>query len=337
MRICLIGEYNNILDEGMKNVAFHLSRELSKHHEVLSLHVKNLYSFNFWRTLKRFDPEIIHYVPGITILSLFVMKILSLYSRDVKTVISAMLPEFSPISTRFISLLKPNLILTQSQETENKLRSLGCRVEFLPCGVDTEKFTPVNPEIKAKLRRKYNIDDDEFVILHVGSIKPGRGVQILTKLQSEDTQVLVISAVSVGISREMVQLLRKAGCLVWTEYFENINEIYGLADCYIFPVAPVKNTLGRATADSIEMPLTVLEAMACNLPVIATKFGALPRAFKEGDGLFFVENENDIFQALEEIRNGIKIKTREKVLPYSWKNVVRRLDEIYARLLGGGT
>ena len=210
MRICLIGEYDDILDEGMKNVAFHLSQELSKHHEVLSLHVKNLSRYNFWRTLKRFDPEVIHYVPGITILSLFVMKILSFYSRDAKTVISAMLPDFSPISTKFISLLKPNLILTQSRETEDKFRYLGCQVEFLPCGVDIEKFTPVNSKIKAKLRRKYGIDDDKFVILHVGSIKPGRGVQILTKLQSEDTQVLVVSAISVGISREIVQLLRKA-------------------------------------------------------------------------------------------------------------------------------
>ena len=84
----------------------------------------------------------------------------------------------------------------------------------------------------------------------------------------------------------------------------------------------------------IEMPLSVLEAMACNIPVITTKFGALPRMFGGGDGLFFVEKEEDFYKGLEEVKNGaMEIKTREKILPYSWENIMERLERIYNELL----
>ena len=91
--------------------------------------------------------------------------------------------------------------------------------------------------------------------------------------------------------------------------------------------------LGRNVADCIEMPLSVLEAMSCNLPVISTKFGALPRIFEEGDGLIFVDSEEDIIGAVKKVKNtDVNIETREKVLPYAWGNVVRWLEGIYEEL-----
>ena len=101
-----------------------------------------------------------------------------------------------------------------------------------------------------------------------------------------------------------------------------------LSDCYIFPVPPASRR------DSIEHPLSVMEAMACNLPIITTRFGALPRIFENGDGLFFAEKEEDFFDALEEIKNKtIEIKTRDMILPYSWENVIKKLYKIYSDLL----
>ena len=67
----------------------------------------------------------------------------------------------------------------------------------------------------------------------------------------------------------------------------NIEEVYALSDCYVFPTPPMNKI------NSIEIPLSVLEAMACNLSVITTKFGALPKVFEEGDGLIFVDDGED--------------------------------------------
>ena len=335
MRICLLGECRGNLDEGMRNITLRFAEYLSKNHQILALDLRDVFFKDFWGKIRDFKPDIIHYLHGPTIRSFILAKIISLYCRDAKIVMSGMRPVIPYLLREFVSLIKPDLILTQSYETENMFKRLGCKTEFLPIGVDINKFRPVPKETKKELRQKYGFDEEKFIILHIGSIKKGRNVQLLTKLQRDDNQILIVGSSSTGIDPKVSQSLMESGCLVWVEYIKNIEEIYALSDCYIYPTVSRYDFLGRAIADSIEMPLSVLEAMSCNLPVITTKFGALPRAFKEGDGLFFVENENDIFQALEEIRNGIKVKTREKVLPYSWENVVKRLEEIYERVLGG--
>lgn len=327
MKICLLGGYSGELDEGMRKVSYYINKELSKTHQTLPLDVREVTSKSFWRNLKKFDPEIIHYIHGPSIKSFMLLKSISFCCRDAKTVMSAMHPGFSSLSKWFIPLLKPDMVLVQSIETEEKFKKLGCETEFLPCGVDVQKFTATTATVKEKLREKYGIDKNKFVILHIGSIKEGRNVQLLEKLQKENNQVVIVGAVSTGINKNLSEKLEKTGCLVWAKYFKNIEEIYALSDCYIFPIQP-ENRI-----NSIEMPLSVLEAMACNLPVIITKFGALSRVFEEGEGLFFVENDNDISQVLEEIKNGIVIKTREKVLPYSWENVIKRLNSIYNELI----
>lgn len=327
MKICLLGEYSRGLDEGMRKVSFYFAEELSKQHQILTLDLREVFTKSFWREIKEFNPQIIHYVHGPSIKSLMIVKTLAFYCQYAKTVMSAMHPHFTLLSERFIPLFKPDMILVQSSETEEMFKKRGCETKFLPCGVDVKKFTPVVVRAKEELREKYGIDKEKFVILHIGSVKEGRNIQVMEKLQNDDTQVLIVGAVSTGIERNLIHQLKKSGCLVWERFFEKIEEIYAFSDCYVFPTSPVNKL------NSIEMPLSVLEAMSCNLPVITTKFGALPRVFKEGDGLFFVESEDETVKALKEIKNCINVKTREKVLPYSWENIGEILEEIYFNLV----
>jgi glycosyltransferase involved in cell wall biosynthesis len=328
MRLCLLGEYAGNLDEGMRKVSFHFAEELSKEHQVLTLDLRDVFTKGFWKSIKNFNPQIIHYVHGPSLKSFILLKVLSRYCRDAKTVMSAMHQGFSLLSAQFIKLFKPGIVLVQSIETEARLKKCGCETEFLGCGVDVQKFRPVAAEFREGLRDKYGRGKDKFVILHVGSLKRGRNAQLMERLQKENDQVIIVGAVSTGIEKKLTHRLKETGCLVWTKHFKNIEEIYLLSDCYIFP-APSTNKM-----NSIEMPLSVLEAMSCNLPVITTKFGALPRVFEEGNGLFFVENEKDISSALEKTKNRSKINTREKVMPYSWDNVGKKLERIYETLLG---
>ncbi len=215
-------------------------------------------------------------------------------------------------------------MLTQSDESNKMFIDSGCKTEFLPSGVDTKKFVPASRDIKEKLREKYGIDKKKFVILHVGSIKKGRGIEIFKKIQTKRDQVLILGNKSMGIEKQVYQSIKEEGCKIWVEYFSNIEEIYALSDCYIFPTSPTNRI------SSIETPLSILEAMSCNLPVITTKFGALPRIFDEGHGLIFAETEEEFSNKLKEIKNGdVDVRTRDEVLPYSWKNVGERLERIY--------
>ena len=337
MRICLLGEYNENLDEGMRKSSYYINNELSKNHKTLPLDIRKFASKSFWRDLKEFNPNVVHYIHGSSLKSFLLLKIISLYCRNAKTIISMMLPRLSIISKHLISFIKPDLILIQSDEMERMFKAMKYRTEVLPTGgVDPEKFNPNLRQTKMELRVNYGIDNNKFVILHVGPIKKGRNVLLLKKLQeNNNNQVLIVGAVPAGIHQEVLRQLENAGCIVWTKHFKRIEEIYALSDCYVFPVMLKKDIIGRHVADSIEMPLSVLEAMSCNLPVITTRFGDLPKVFDEGGGLFFADKEEDFIVALKSIEDAnTEIKTREKVLPYSWDNVGKKLEEIYLKMVG---
>lgn len=340
MRICLVGNYfGTTVDEGQRNVTFYLSKELSKQHQVLLLNLTDILFPGFWRSIRQFDPQIIHYVPGPSLKSFLVTKAMTLCCRHAKTVMSALLPNLPHLTKKIVSLLRPDLMLTQSQRTEQALADLGFKVKFLPNGVDTEKFAPVNKEVKQQLREKYGLDKAKFIVLHVGSLRQGRNVKALTALQRDNVQVFIIGRrhraieifvhgkTSLAVEKGVYQALKQKGCIVKTEYLENIEEIYALSDCYIFPTVNPR--------EGIELPLSVMEAMACNLPVISTRFGALPRLFESGDGFFFADKEEEFVHLLDKAKNNsMEVKTREKVLPYSWANIAQQLEEIYREVIG---
>lgn len=322
MRICLVGHFVNRPDEGVRKVASRLAQEISKQHEVMTL---NISSVGSWRKIRAFCPDIIHFVICPTFRGLAAAKFISLAYPKAKTVISAVQPSNLP-RAKWMFLFRPDVVLVQSQESEEMFKALGYKTRFLGNGVDVEKFTPVDLETKQKLRNKYNLPNDKFIILHLASFKKVRNLEIFKRLSSKDNNlVLLIGRPNEQADESLIKELKQAGCVIWVKYFPNLEEIYSLSDCYVFP------TIEKRA--SIEIPLSVLEAMSCNLPVVTTKFGALPRIFNEGDGLFFVEDEDDVCKAIEDIRMGeLEVKTRGKVLPYSWENIARKVVEIYEEL-----
>lgn len=324
MKICMVGDYSPNLDEGLKNIAYHLSESLSKHHPVTKLNIKEFCTRHFWSGFAKSDPDIIHYVPGPTIKSFLLVKALYVWS-GARTVMSAPQPVLPSVFGRLVPLLRPDLVLTQSSESEAKFRGLGCKTAFLPNGVDIERFRPVSSAVKRQLREKHGIESDKFVVLHVGPLTRRRNLQFMGRIQSVDTRVVAVGSRYQRLDRQLYEQLNEVGCLVLDSYCEHIEEIYALADCYVFPVRK---------GNTILCPLSVMEAMSCNLPVISTKFEGLASLFKEGDGLVFAEKEQDFLQALDALKNAPEgIRTREKVASYSWANIVARLDGIYEELV----
>ena len=323
MRVSLVGHFADSLDEGVRKVGKHMAKEL----ESRGIEVKktNITSITHWKEIRNFRPDIIHFVLSPALSGLIITKFISILHFKAKTIISAIQPAIP--NWKVLKLFNPNLVLVQSEESERLFRSIGYQTEFLPNGVDVNKFKPVDLRTKERLRDKYRVSHDKFLILHLASLKKERNLDIFKRIQKQEgNQVIVIGRENESIDKEVVSELQKSGCIVWIKHFPNIEEIYNLSDCYVFPVINKKAC--------IEMPLSVLEAMACNLPVITTKFGALQRIFDDGDGLFFVEKEEDFYKGLKEVKNGaMEIKTREKILPYSWENIVKKLDEIYEELL----
>ena len=93
-------------------------------------------------------------------------------------------------------------------------------------------------------------------------------------------------------------------------------------------------TMGFAVSANDARLRNLLEAMSCNLPVVARRFGALPTVLAEGDGLVFVDDERALIHKVREITGSRSMPmTRQQAVAYSWENIARRLERIYAELL----
>jgi glycosyltransferase involved in cell wall biosynthesis len=217
----------------------------------------------------------------------------------------------SSLSRPGMRWLGPDRLLTPDPSMVREAERHGVRAGFLPIGADTGRFHPVDGQRKLELRRRYGLPTDRRIVLHVGHARRLRGLAALVGLGSDITSVVVVGT-SLGADAGMVRWLRRSGVWVLDRYLPEVQEIYQLADAYVFPVRDA----GGASA----APLSVLEAMACNLPVVSTRFGALPALFEEGRGFAFADTPAQMrAQVLSAVRLPPEdVGTRSQVLPLTW-------------------
>lgn len=337
LRVCVVAEkLATPLDEGGSKLAYSLLQALGEHCQTLGLSVggggsanevvclppsKTFVERGLRREVQSFAPHLLCYIPSasITLFAILRARLLKLYASSARTVLVALQPrKHSLLARRTISLLRPDLVLAQGKGLLAYALSLGCRAALLPPGVDLERFRPVGRAEKRERRLQYGLPEDGFLVLHVGHAKEGRNVEVLARLRPHASAVMVAGR-STGIDLTLVDELRRNQVTVIDRYVENIEEVYQAADCYVFPVwSPDR---------AIEMPLSVLEAMACNLPVVTTAFGGLPDVFQSGPGIRLVSNEAQLIESIRSRAWMQPCETRPMVEPYPWAGVAQSLLE----------
>ncbi len=332
-------------DEGIKNTAVHIIRALRQAHEVLALTafgqdrpelgLRNVPSNPLlcspWpaAALGRFRPELILYVPTAcaTLFSFWRGRMLKLYGRGAPVVLLALqVRRYGRLSRALMPHLRPELVWVQAERTRASLQALGCALQWLPPAVDCNRFAPVSPERRILLRRKYGLEPQAFIVLHVGHLNRGRNVQALMRLAGRpNQQVVVVGSASTPHDATLVAELRQAGVKVFANFLAEVAELYQLADCYVFPVE------GENAA--IDVPLSVLEAMACDLPVVTTPFGGLPGLFPEGPGMRYLADLASLPELVEAVRQCPQPGNRAAVAPYAWERVINEaVAEAWRRL-----
>jgi glycosyltransferase involved in cell wall biosynthesis len=337
--VCIITEDLSLpLDEGIKNFTHSLLQAWPPEVPVLGLSVRTrgtvngsnvvsldsnrfFLSYRLLEELRSFKPEIICYVPSAsaTVFSFLRCQLLKLYQPRARVVMVSLQPRnYGRLSRRLIRLVAPDVVFVQHKEAAKQLISLGCDVQLIPSGVDLEKFTPVSPDRKTELRAEYGLEPETFTVLHVGHIKRERNVQALVHIHRElAAQVVIVGSTFPGQDKNLLTELREQGIIVFDQYLPNIEHIYQLADCYVFPVISHQACIGA--------PLSVLEAMACNLPVVTLRYGDLPATFGQGDGFFYAEGPAELPKSVAQTICLNGCETREMVTPYSWRNIARLL------------
>ncbi len=335
MNVCVIGDFTGNPDEGMKKVAFSLRECLSLENKLFHIGLRQFLNPIKLLQLIKFNPEILHYVHGPTLKSLFLLKFIkTFFFINCKVVSTATRPDINKKYFWILPKIKPDLILTQSEKHEELFIKNNVNVKFFPNGVDCKIFDSVSNVAKLNLKIKHNIPLDKKIILHVGHIKENRQLDLFVDIQKiKEYQVVIVGSTNQKLNNELYRKLKSCGIIIIHQFIEKVNEIYSLADLYVFHLLEKESTkLSNNKNGAIDIPLSVLEAMACNLPVISTRFGALERILSSGDGFSFVNSKSELIKSIRELNWNDPINTRKKIVKYDWHEVAKKLIDEYKKL-----
>ena len=325
-------------DEGAKIATLNLLNELKQKYDSIVISIncnetpdfvnhsfisnKLLFDIKLYKKIREYNGKVL-YIPeaSITTVSFIRARLIQVFTKKRVIMVSMQQRPYGYFSKLMIKHILCVCVITQSENSALYLNGIGIKSRILPLGVDDTKFNPMEVKAKVILRDRYSIPSDSIVILHVGHIRTGRNLNWLLEIKSRLTEIEVIVAGSTSTPQDknLHKLLKQNGIKVIRDYLENINELYNVADYYLFPVL-------RSDA-AIETPLSVLEAMACNIPIITTAFGSLPDLFKQDECFHFVNSIEEVVEILESPRV-VECRNRDKIKAFTWKEVTKQLLEI---------
>ena len=204
------------------------------------------------------------------------------------------------------------------------------QVKVIPNAVDIEFFKPKN---KSTIRKKYGIPVEKKIILCLAAdLKDERkGIKYffesLKYIGAKNWMVITAGKViDHDILKDVDIEIKQMG---YIEGKNNISDIYNLAD--IFCISSLDDNF----------PTTVLEAMACGIPVVGFDVGGIPEQVIEGCG--FLVKSKDV-KALgktmerlltnDEMRRSLSESCRKRVLQnYSIEQFTDNYIELYNEVL----
>jgi len=321
---------------GIGKYGWHLTHELRRlGFEVdvftANLHVKKigplLHSFgNLLRKLQHYD--VVHSNEGA---GLFVLHpvMIETYHHDYAQV--------SEFGYRFFHALeriechKVQHMIVPSLASQNSLLRYGFppnKISVIYHGVDHNVFKK-NGTSRIFLRRKYGISNC-FIVINVGQLIKRKGqIDIIKALQGISNMAFIL----VGSGKEeknIKKLARKTGVrLIHFKYVPEsfLVDLYNAADVYVH------------TSILEGFGLTVLEAMACGLPIIAYDtadfehvVGGGGYLLKKGD-LIGVRSAIKFLQENERERKKLSRKAEKRSNIFSWEKSARAHCAIYKKIL----
>lgn len=243
---------------------------------------------------------------------------LSRYAKKGLSVVITMTDGLDFFSRLLLKLSGAKIILF-SEAAKNTYASVvgDERVVYLKTGVDCQQFAPLSAEEGAALKSQFGFDPGKKLVLHVGHLNEGRNIAQLEKLATEYSVLLVTSTLTQQ-DAALKARLEGAGVRIIDSYIPNIQQVYQMCDVYFFPVL--------AAGNCIDMPLSCLEAAACNKPVITTDYGEMS-AFRGKSGFYFIDSfDEQSLKTLVQKALSESSSPRSAVIDYDWRNAVRTIS-----------
>src|SRR5438270_8190658 len=270
--------------------------------------------------LWRLRPRLIFYIYPTTLAALARARLMNILGRGARVIMVTPQPvKWRWWTAALARLLWPSLVLVPSRAELREARRIGPAETYLT-GVDTMRFRPALPGEREALRHRWQLPQQARIVLHVGHLVPSRNLAVLGELARlpQVQPVLLVSRFRVAESVQLEDQLRRSGVLILSGYRSNVEELYRTADCYLFPV--------KSPDGALAMPLSVLEALASDVPVAPPRCGALPDLFEGAPGIRFSDTDDGLVRAVEDLL-ARRATTRHLVEPFSWDVAIGRLLE----------
>lgn len=197
-----------------------------------------------------------------------------------------------------------------------KLGAAGEKISIIPCGVDTERFR-FRPKLAA--RQQLGLKPDARVALYIGRLTHAKGVDLIEQA-ARHFKPVDFYFIGTGPLRWQSPNCQFIGLVD----HEQIPQWLNAADVLLLP------------SRSEGTPVTVLEALASETPVICSAVGACPQLIDDGvTGLLIAVNDaRALTIAIQKIFGGMKFDTsrgRNLVAQnYDLKVVAEKLRALYA-------
>ena len=294
-------------------------------------------TFHLRRILKSFKPDIIHahYASSYGFLGRIINfhpYFISVWGSDVFE-----FPQKSSITKRVFkyNLNGADKIFSTSRIMAKELsKYTEKKIEVIPFGIDLNRYKHLS---------EYKHPDNSFVIGTVKALESIYGIEYLIKafklIKDKHSQVDVkLLVVGEGSQEKKLKELCKELHIEKNVEFtgkvsiEKLTSYYNQMDVAVF--------LSRRESFGV----AVLEASACELPVVVSNVGGLPEIIENNFTGFVVEKENPerAASAIEklllepDLRKQMGINGRKRVEKfYNWNDNVEQMVNIYSGLLNG--
>ena len=330
-------DYYNFSQE---NIVFHLNlnKDLRLNKNIISKLVY-LKAINKVRKLiADFKPDILHahYASSyglVGAMSFFHPFVLSVWGEDIYN-----FPRKSFFHKTIIknNLNKADKILSTSNVMKfETLKYTSKEIFVTPFGIDTKQF--YSQKVKSLF------DPDSLVIGTVKALEIKYGIEYLIKafyllkkkFPDESLKLLIVGKGSQeNYLKQLVKELNVENDTLFTGFIDqnSVHEYQNMLDI----------SVSVSIDDSESFGVAIIEASACEKPVVVSNMGGLPEVVEDGKTGFVVESKNPemIVDAISKLIENPELRIemgkngRERVLElYDWNNSVKKMISIYQSLL----
>jgi len=209
------------------------------------------------------------------------------------------------------------------------------KICYIPNGVDTERFKP-NLEDRLKVRKELGVEG--FVWLAVGRFDPPKDypnmLQAFARVVHKHLNTMLLIAGDGPLRKTMENMTRELGVEKHVKFLgirRDIPQLMNAADAYVM------------SSEWEGMPMVLLEASACGLPIVATNVGGNAEIVLDGQTGFLVppKSPEALSQAMlrmmdlpEEVREKMGKQARKHIESnFSLDRIVDCWEALYYELL----